>query len=107
MFKANQLFSLEINVLYNLMLNMGMFTYVIKISSKILPLSYPFVDICLQDWSSLCADVVFTRDTFLRVRNCIYIYIIIILYFHLQLMPKSVGLKILGLKLIKRNCIII
>ena len=36
---------------------MGMFTYVIKISSKILPLSYPFVDICLQDRSSLCADV--------------------------------------------------
>ena len=48
-FKANQLFSLEINVLYNLMLNVGMFTYVIKISSKILPLFYPFVDICLQD----------------------------------------------------------
>ena len=46
------------------MLNMGMFTYVIKISSKILPLSYPFVEICLQDWSPLCADVVFTRDTF-------------------------------------------
>ena len=60
MFKANQLFSLEINVLYNLMLNMGMFTF----SSKIIPLSYPFVAICLQDWSPLCADVVFTRDTF-------------------------------------------
>ena len=45
------------------MLNMGMFTYVIKSSSKILPLSYPFVDICLQDWSPLC-DVVFTHDTF-------------------------------------------
>ena len=43
---------------------MGMFTYVIKISSKILPLSCPFVDICLPDWSSLCADVVFIRDTF-------------------------------------------
>ena len=27
-------------------------------------LSYPFVDICLQDWSPLCGDVVFTRDTF-------------------------------------------
>ena len=45
------------------MLNMGMFTYVIKSSSKILPLSYPFVDICLQDWSPLC-DVVFNHDTF-------------------------------------------
>ena len=53
-FKAYQLFLLEINVI----LNMKMFTYhVIKISSKILPLSYPFVDICLQDRSSLCADV--------------------------------------------------
>ena len=59
-FKANQLFSLEIN----LMLNMGMFAYVIKICSKILPLSYPSVDICLQHQSPLCADVVFTPDTF-------------------------------------------
>ena len=25
---------------------------------------YPFVDISLQDWSLLCADVVFNRDTF-------------------------------------------
>ena len=64
MFKANQLFSLEINVLYDLMLNMEIFTYAIKISSKILPFSYPFVDISLQDWSHLCADVAFTRDTF-------------------------------------------
>ena len=64
MFKANQLFSIEINVLYNLMLNVGMFTYVIKISSKIPLLSCPFVDIYLQDWSPLCADVVFTSDTF-------------------------------------------
>ena len=43
---------------------MGMFTYLVKIYSKIHPLSYLFVDICLQDWSPLCADVVFTRDTF-------------------------------------------
>ena len=43
---------------------MGMSTYVIKSSSKILPLSFLFVDIYLQDWSPLCADVVFTRDTF-------------------------------------------
>ena len=43
---------------------MGMFTYVIKISSKILPLSYPFVDICLQDWSSVFAEIAFTHDTF-------------------------------------------
>ena len=41
-----------------------MFTYLIKIYSKIHPLSYLFVDICLQDWSPLCADVVFTHDTF-------------------------------------------
>ena len=46
------------------MLNMGMSTYVIKSSSKILPLSFLFVDIYLQDWSPLCADVVFTSDTF-------------------------------------------
>ena len=46
------------------MLNMGMFTYVIKSCSEILPITCPFVDICLQDWSPLCADVVFTRDTF-------------------------------------------
>ena len=46
------------------MLNMKMWTYVIEISSKILPLSYPFVDISLQDRSPLCADVVFSRDTF-------------------------------------------
>ena len=40
-FKAYQLFLLEINVLYNLILNMGMFMYhASKISSKILPLSY-------------------------------------------------------------------
>ena len=64
MFKANQLFSLEINAPYNLMLNMGMFTYAIKISSKIPPLFYLFVDICLQDWSPLFADIAFTRDTF-------------------------------------------
>ena len=39
-FKANQLFLLEFNVLYNLILNMEMFTYhAIKISSKILLLS--------------------------------------------------------------------
>ena len=44
---------------------MGMFTYhVIKISSKILPLFYPFVDIWLQNWRPLFADIVFTHDTF-------------------------------------------
>ena len=46
------------------MLTMEMFTYVIKISSKILPLSYPFVDMSLQDWTSFWADVVFSRDSF-------------------------------------------
>ena len=51
------------NVLYNLILNMGMFTYhIIKIYSKILPLSYPQVDICLQNWRPLFVDIVFTRD---------------------------------------------
>ena len=45
------------------MLNMAMFTFAIKISSKILPL-LPFVVIRLQDWSPLCADVIFTRDSF-------------------------------------------
>ena len=43
---------------------MEMFTYVIQISSKILPFSYSFVDISLEDWSPLCADVVFSRGTF-------------------------------------------
>ena len=44
---------------------MGMFTcHVIKISSKILPLSNPFVDICLQNWRPLFADIVFSRYTF-------------------------------------------
>ena len=63
--KANQLFLLEISVLYNLFLNMGMFTcHVIKIASKILPLSYSFVDICLQIWRPPFAEIVFTRDTF-------------------------------------------
>ena len=42
---------------------MGMFTYhFIKISSKILPYSYSFVG--LQNWKSIFADIVFTRDTF-------------------------------------------
>ena len=46
--KAYQIFLLEINVVYNSILNMEMFSYyVIKISSKILPLPYLFVDICL------------------------------------------------------------
>ena len=64
-FKAYQLLLFEINVLYNLILNKEMFTYhVIKISSKILPHSYLFVDICLQNWRPLFADIVFTRGTF-------------------------------------------
>ena len=41
----------------------------------------------------------------LRVRNCIHITVI--LNFHLELMPKFVSLKILGLKLVKLDCIII
>ena len=43
---------------------MGMLTYVIKIFRKILPFSYPFVEIRLQDWSLFFAYVVFTHDTF-------------------------------------------
>ena len=64
-FKAYQLFLLEINVLYNLILNIGMFIYhASKISRKILPLSYSFVDICLQNWRPIFAEIVFSRDTF-------------------------------------------
>ena len=37
----------------------------LKIPVKFSP-SCPFVDISLQGWSILCADVVFTRDTFLN-----------------------------------------
>ena len=36
----------------------------LKFPVKLSLLPYPFVDICLQDWSPLCPDVVFTRDTF-------------------------------------------
>ena len=39
----------------------------------------------------------------LRIRNCIHITVIS--YFHLQLMFKSVSLQILGLKLVKLDCI--
>ena len=39
----------------------------------------------------------------LRIRNCIHITVIS--YFHLQLMFISVNLHILGLKLIKLDCI--
>ena len=41
----------------------------------------------------------------LQIRNCIDI--IVILYFHSELMSKSVSLKILGLKLVELDCIII
>ena len=40
----------------------------------------------------------------LRVRNCIYVTVIS--YFYLELLSKYVSLKILGLKLIKLDCII-
>ena len=39
----------------------------------------------------------------LRVRNCIHIFAT---YFHLDLISKSVTLKILRLKLVKLGCII-
>ena len=41
----------------------------------------------------------------LQVINCIPITVI--LYFHLELMSKSLSLKVLGLKLLKLDCIII
>ena len=41
----------------------------------------------------------------LRVRNCIHVSAT--LCFHFKLMSKSVSPKILGLKLVKRSCIII
>ena len=41
----------------------------------------------------------------LRVRNCIHISAI--LYFYLELMSKSVSLKILELKLVKLGCTVI
>ena len=41
----------------------------------------------------------------LRVKNCNHITVI--LYFHLELMSKSVSLKVLGTKPVKLNCIII
>ena len=39
------------------------------------------------------------------IRN--YIHITVILYFHLELMSKPVSLKIVGLKLVKLDCIIL
>ena len=41
----------------------------------------------------------------LQIRNCIRITVII--YVYLELMSKSVSLKILGLKLAKLDCIIV
>ena len=41
----------------------------------------------------------------LRIRNCVHITVIS--YFHLQFVSKSASRKILGLKLIKLDCIII
>ena len=41
----------------------------------------------------------------LRVRNCIHITVM--LYFHLELIFKSVSPKILGPKLVKLDCIIL
>ena len=40
-----------------------------------------------------------------QVRN--YIHIIVILHFHIELMSRSASLKILGLKLVKLDCMII
>ena len=40
-----------------------------------------------------------------QITNCIHINVI--LYFHLELMSKSVSLKILALKLVELECIII
>ena len=40
----------------------------------------------------------------LRIRNCIHISVVS--YFHLEVMSKPVNLKILGLKLVKLDCLI-
>ena len=40
----------------------------------------------------------------LQIRNCIHVTVI--LHFHLEVMSKSVSLKILGLKLLKLDCLI-
>ena len=40
----------------------------------------------------------------LQIRNCIHITVI--LYFCLELISKSVSLKVVGLELIKLDCII-
>ena len=40
-----------------------------------------------------------------RIRNCVHITVI--LYFQIELMSKSVSVKILGLKMVKLDCIII
>ena len=40
-----------------------------------------------------------------RIRNCIHVTAVI-LHFHLEVMSKSVSLKILGLKLLKLDCLI-
>ena len=44
------------------------------------------------------------RTEILQIRN--FIHVTVILYFHLEIMSKSVSLKILGLKLVKLDCII-
>ena len=41
----------------------------------------------------------------IRIRNCIHVTVMSC--FHLQLVSKSVSQKILGLKLVKLNCIFI
>ena len=41
----------------------------------------------------------------IRVRNSIHVAVIF--YFHLELLSKSISLKILELKLVKLDCIII
>ena len=45
------------------------------------------------------------RTEILQVRN--WIHITVILYFYLELISKSVSLKILRLKLVKMECMII
>ena len=48
---------------------MGMFAYVIKISSRIIPFSYPFVEICLQDCSPLCAESIYPWHLLLQFKK--------------------------------------
>ena len=48
---------------------MGMLAYVIKIASRMIPFSYPFVEICLQDYSPLCAGSIYPWHLLLQFKK--------------------------------------